>query len=217
MLGSVSTAIKDTVISGLTLSTLFAPSQAVYGGEQDGKEDNKKVVSVDAEIIEAPTITKLDKLKETPQFIALNPETQEKVLELFRDKLTPEQQGGFQKIVERSVLFDKDSQGKSLLENVIELASTPTHIGLAPYRNELIASFLSEIGDPGELNQAAWGVCGVSGMYDLYLTQPSETARLFKGLISEEGKVEWKKGVSLVRPRFAIPADTKEGRGRSHS
>ena len=72
-----------------------------------------------------------------------------------------------------------------------------------------------ELTKPGELNQARFGVCGVGLIYELYLEQPAEAARLMTGLLGTESKSKTRTGDSLTLAKYVEAADPTPGRSIS--
>lgn len=113
-------------------------------------------------------------------------------------------------------LISKDFHGTTLLSTLHEIEHAPMAPALESQRDEIMTSFLQELCCPGELNQASWGVCGTSLLYELYLKYPGEGARLMQGLLSEKGAVPLlRKNAILTRAPYALLPDQRPGRSVS--
>ncbi len=116
---------------------------------------------------------------------------------------------------ERGLLSDRDFLGQSLLQNLTTITSTPFHPTLEPHRDAILADFFLELSNPGELNQASWGVCGTGLIYPLYVDYPAEAARLVGALLAPQVRARFKDGSIVERAPFSLEPDSRPGRSTS--
>ncbi len=112
-------------------------------------------------------------------------------------------------------LSNTDSAGTQLIDNLLSIALEPVHPRLVHERSILLKGFIHELADPGELNQSTWSVCGTAVLYRLLLDNPSEAARLVKGLISPVGRCRLRDNSLLERAPFSLLPDATPGRSPS--
>lgn len=115
----------------------------------------------------------------------------------------------------QSMLLSEDSRKIPLYKNIAVLTSMEFHPRLAPERASIVESFLKEISDPGQLNQASWGVCATGLIYVLYEKHPSEATRLLCGLVSPKGNTTLQDGTVFERAYAVLEPDKNPGRTRS--
>jgi hypothetical protein len=113
---------------------------------------------------------------------------------------------------DKSVLSQSDFLGQTLLRNLATTTSMPFHPVLEPQRDAIVADFLLELSNPGELNQASWGVCGTGLIYPLYVDYPAEAARLVGALLAPEVRARFKDGSIVERAPFSLESDMRPGR-----
>jgi hypothetical protein len=161
-------------------------------------------------LAEAPigTALHLEEMLALPQVQALTPAQQLTLIELassFRGS------GALTQIAARSptVLFDRDANGQTLLENLTRFAERLKVLPPGMNGNALSAGLLSELADPGNVRQGYYvGTCTVATLnYMIARYAPSEYLRLMTGLLSEEGRVKTRDGAELVRVPNSIDAD----------
>lgn len=148
----------------------------------------------------------------------LTPDDQRRYAELyasFADQ--PEVQAALGQLLEAGKLGQPDTQGHTTLENLAQLAQTPTAItgeGGAPVdTRSLVAQTIQAIAAPdAAIAQGHSNTCGATTIeYLLAQDQPSEFVRLTQGLLGP-GEVTLRGGSTLSRVPDSVSDD---GRGRT--
>lgn len=164
-----------------------------------------------------------EQLQATEGYKALSPEQQQQALEVF-DTMDAAGQRNMVALAERQVngktaLLDTDTTGKTLLENLHQIATQPMPQSFADAgvtRESLLASITQEASAPGQINQHDRGTCTVTSMqYMLNNQNPAEYMRLMAGLTSESGEVKLANGDTLRRDQDSIAFDSATARSSS--
>jgi hypothetical protein len=164
-----------------------------------------------------------DQLQASDGFKQLSAEQQTQALEVF-DKMDAAGQRNMLALTERQVdgktaLLDTDTTGKTLLDNLHQIATQPMPQSFADAgvtRESLLSSITQEASAPGQINQHNRGTCTVTSMqYMLNSNNPAEYVRLMAGLTSESGQVQLANGKTLSRDADSIAMDSATARSSS--
>ena len=145
--------------------------------------------------------------------IGLNEEGTETTLSpAQRDKQWSAQTGrkALTKLLSEGKLGAKDSEGGTLLDNLAGIAhQTPAQEdGTSLDSHSIYNQTARQVADPGSIQQGSKGTCSVTTLEHLLATeQPSEYARLVKGLTGENGSVELRDGSPLERDDGVLSGD----------
>ena len=208
----LSDVVKDARIVGLLASAFFTQTSQLSAGENDFPHNSNNTISKKIEN-QLPDV--LQNLKDQGRIAGSNinlahytyqslSEASQKLFCIVANRST--------KSASESILSQKDFTGTTLAQTLAQLTSTKFHPLLEPQRNEIIENFLIELGNPGELNQASWGVCGTGLVYQLFQDFPAEAARLTGALLMPEVNCKFKDGSPLERALFTLEPDRSPGR-----
>jgi hypothetical protein len=109
----------------------------------------------------------------------------------------------------KGTLDQRDSSGKTLLDELSAVASLDVPAG-APYTaKEVLAQLVGHLADPQQVRQEDHNTCGPTTVQYLLLTrQPAEYARLVAGVLGGGGRVKLQGGQDLVRVPDSLARDT---------
>jgi hypothetical protein len=170
----------------------------------------------------APNPTR-DQFQATDGYKSLSAEQQTQAMTVF-DSMDAAGQQNMVTLANRQVngktaLLDTDTTGKTLLENLNQIATQPMPQSFADAgvtRESLLASITQEASTPGQINQHDRGTCTVTSMqYMLNSNNPAEYVRLMAGLTSESGQVRLANGDTLSRDADSIAMDSATSRSSS--
>jgi len=133
-----------------------------------------------------------DYLKFNKIFQSLNIDQQQKSLEIlshlaetnprtvnnFFKLFTPNDRSNFVRI-NRSVLFDRDQEGNSLIDNLHKQAKSNIFFDIGEHKNKLISDTLELLSNPDQYSQGSYGICSqVTKCFYLATRNPSEFVNL---------------------------------------
>lgn len=114
-------------------------------------------------------------------------------------------------ILKSGKLTTKDSQGRSLLQNLTDLSTQ--EMGPTLDRKRIFGELCSQLADPGRITQGTHGTCAPTTIQHLQATKdPAEYARIMVGLTSRDGSVTLRNGDELKRDRGSLAQDQNFGR-----
>lgn len=121
-----------------------------------------------------------------------------------------EARGAIGSLLQKGTLSDKDSKGRSLMDNLYairgqEMASEDGH---TLDGKQIMSEVIHQIDDPGSIRQNNKGTCTVTTVEHLLATrQPSEYARVMGALTSKSGDVTLQDGTKVPREKGIVPPD----------
>jgi len=110
------------------------------------------------------------------------------------------------KLLEQGKLGDKDSEGKSLLENLGKMQNQKFASGLDG--KEVFETTCRDVLNPDFITQGYKGTCTVTTLQHISAqNSPSEYTRLISGLTGEKGEVNFRNGDTIIRPEGLTKED----------
>ncbi|WP_164008643.1 annexin [Pyxidicoccus trucidator] len=150
-----------------------------------------------------------------PSWSRLTPSQREAMCEVIAETSAPALRDLRMLARDANRLTTPDSQGKTLVDNLKQLATQPLHASLARPgigRREMLESVLSDVAAPQRVQQGWVNSCQVTALQrDMAAYDPSEYVRLMNGLTSTSGTVKMRGGAELTleptlfdRQKFAL-------------
>lgn len=151
----------------------------------------------------------------------LSPEDQTRLGDIVKE-VGPDGLKYVSELLTSGKLQDKDKDGRSLLDNLAQLARQELNPVLTNEgkvtKDQLLTSVLQETADPSQVNQGSYGTCSqTSVQYALLMQNPSEYVRLMRGLAGTSGKVDMAGGDSIGIQHEYYRQKHKDGDTRSPS
>ena len=103
------------------------------------------------------------------------------------------------RLLESGRLVNKDKFGRTTLDNLTSLRTTPRSPELAREAQEILQSSIRLVGDPGHApHQGSRGTCAVVGLQHLHAKYaPADFIRVVDGLTGKDLKTTWASGAEL--------------------
>ncbi len=114
-----------------------------------------------------------------------------------------------------AALIDSDSKGRTLLDNLNQLATQPLNANLVGFTTTeaLLSNALLETVNPSRVGQGTAPTCTTASMqYELVADEPAEYIRLLAGLTGPTGKTQMRGGGELRLEATAAHADGLDAR-----
>ena len=126
-------------------------------------------------------------------------------------RLEPQINSDLLTLLKSGKLMSKDSQGRSLLQNLTDLSHQ--EMGPTLDRKQIFQQLCNQLANPGTIKQGTHGTCAPTTIQYLQATRdPAEYARIMVGLTSKEGKVRLRNGDELKRDLGSLAPDGNNAR-----
>jgi hypothetical protein len=113
---------------------------------------------------------------------------------------------------EAARLFDRDKDGQSTLDNLLSLATSPSHPKIAALTtgfttSAIVDAVFADIAHPEKIHQGPFNTCQITSIqFALAIGSPSEYVRILRGLTGSTGKVKMRKGGELeLFTKYLVP------------
>ena len=152
----------------------------------------------------------------SPAF-AQRPLAEQQKLATIMSRLDERGLKSFGALIEQNVgaLDNRDSTGRTLLDNVHELATQPLNANLIGHTTTeaVLSNALVETVNPNRVEQGTAPTCTVASMqYELIADEPSEYVRLLAGLTGPTGHAKMRGGGTLKVEAEDATAEARDGR-----